>query len=139
MVVLAVELISVSGIDQGSADPTFLNTASSAAEYRKPFRSLSYSFRRFFRLLSTRSSFTSPTGLDFCFDLTWPCPIEGSAPRKDSNAPLRRAAGEKRSVEEDSEALACRLRTERVPSDIPAAICVSSGFANKVNQRRKCS
>ena len=107
---------------------TLRNTESRAAEYLKFLSSLSYSRRRFLRLLSTFSSSTSPIGFDFFFSLTRPSPSVGrEPPRNDSNAPERRDAIEKRSWTAASEAFNCRLRTDKVPSDMPAAICVSSG------------
>lgn len=107
---------------------TLRNTESRAAEYLKFLSSLSYSRRRFLRLLSTFSSSISPTGFDFLFSLTRPSPSIGrEPPRNDSNAPERRDAIEKNSLAAGSEAFGCRLRTEKVPSDMPAAICVSSG------------
>jgi hypothetical protein len=103
---------------------TLRSTESNAAEYLKPFRSLSYSFSLFFRALSTRNSSASPSGSDFTLALTRPCPVAGKeVPRKDSNVPERRAETENDgSVVVASEALDCRRRTERVPSDMPAAM-----------------
>jgi hypothetical protein len=98
-------------------DPTFRNTESNAAEYLNPLSSLSYPFSRFFLLLSTLNSSASPLCFAMALSRIWPCPILGKPPRKDSKTPELTV----------SEALGCRRRTDRVPSDIPAARCVSSG------------
>ena len=67
---------------------TLRRTESRAAEYLKLLSSRSYSFRRFERLLSTRNSLTSPTGLDLTLDLTVPLPMSAvEAPRKDCQVP----------------------------------------------------
>lgn len=109
--------------------PTFRKTESKAAEYLKPLSSLSYSFSLLVRRLSIRNSSASPTGFDLIFSLTLPWPIEGKVvPRKDSNAPERRTAAENGwSGEAISEAFGFRRRIDKVPSDMPAAIWVSSG------------
>ena len=125
-----------------------MRTASNAAEYLKFFNNLSYGRSLRFLLASILISFISPTGFAFAFPLPFspnrPVPIDEMAalPRKDSKAPERREEMEKGlSRELDSEALGCLRRTESVPSDIPAAMCVSSGctFIHSINitQSRK--
>lgn len=108
---------------------TFLKMESRAAEYLKDFKSLSYSRNFFFRLASMRNSSTSPMGFDFPFCLMWPWPIFGSIPKNESNVPAFNAAkGISNSLVAASDGFACLLRTESVPSDIPAAIWESSGW-----------
>ena len=108
---------------------TFLITESRVAEYLKDFKSLSYSRSFFFRLASMRNSSASPMGFDFPFCLMWPWPIFGSIPKNEPKVPAFSAAkGISNSLVAASDDFACRLRTESVPSDIPAAIWESSGW-----------
>lgn len=114
----------------------FLKAESSAAEYLNAFNSRSYSFNRRLRLLSTLNSSTSPTGLLLVRSRTRGRPMLGRTPKKDSRVAARREASDKRPrAKVSSEAFGCRRRTESVPSDMPTAMCVSSGYtANCQNQ-----
>lgn len=106
---------------------TFRRTESRAAEYLNPFINLSNCFSRFLRRASTLNSATSPVTVDFCLDLVlrpWPMvPL----PRNVSKAPDLSVSVMAASAEA-CDGLSCRRRTERVPSLMPAAMWVSSGY-----------
>lgn len=109
--------------------PTFRITESSAAEYLNPFSSRSYSFNLRLRLLSTLNSSTSPTGLFLVRSRMRGWPMPGETPKNDSRVAARREASDKRPCAEvSSDDFGCRRRTESVPSDMPTAMCVSSGY-----------
>lgn len=108
---------------------TFASPASSAAEYLNAFNCFSNGLSFSLLRLSTLNSSAGPTtgALSFPFALTCPVPKTDSISAKYSYDPDDRAACFA-SSSAVSVALASRLRTERVPSVIPAAMCVSSGW-----------
>ena len=109
--------------------PTFCRAESSAAEYLNPFKYRSYTFNLRLRLLSTLSSSMSPTGLLLVRSLTRSCPMsEKAPPRKDSRVVARREGSEVLCAVVPSDAFGWRRRTESVPSDMPTAMWVSSGY-----------
>jgi hypothetical protein len=108
---------------------TFRKAESRAAEYLNPFNSRSYSFNLRLRLLSTLNSSTSPTGLLLVRSRTRGRPMPAETPNIDPRVAARREASDKRPWDDvSSDAFGCRRRTESVPSDIPTAMCVSSGY-----------
>ena len=116
---------------------TFRRAESSAAEYLNAFKNRSYSFNLRLRLLSTLNSSTSPSGFFLARSRMRGCPMPGrTPPKKDSRVTARREASERGPIAgTPSDALGWRRRTESVPSDMPTAMCVSSGCVTNSQPR----